>query len=140
MRIQILAYLFLATAAFAETSPDGVEVVPVYLDESGNGILRYEDPAGGSEEYAAAFGGLSGDAVRPFEVLGALGGAWTGPKVSVCLEGFLPERTMDGRLAFELFSITSAAPVIRFLPVFDAALAEKIVTIGEDVGPGECFR
>ena len=128
------------SSAQEEVSPDGVEVVSLYVNADGNGILRYEDPAGGSEEYVAASGGLSNSTVRPFEVFGALGGPWTGPKVAVCIEGLREDRTMNGALAFELYSNTRQKAVMRYRPVFGTDKAEEIVTIGEGAGPGECSR
>ena len=123
-----------------EVSPDGVPVVSIYLDDNGTGILRYEDPAGGAEEYVAAVGGLSEDTVRPFEVFGALGGPWTGPKVAVCIEGIRKDRMMGGAMAFELYSNTVQKPVMRYRPVFDASKAEAILAVGEGAGLGECSR
>lgn len=142
VRAALAAALLLAALppAQAETSPDGVEVVPLYLDDDGNGILRYEDPAGGSDEYEAAIGGLSDSMPRPFEVFGALGGPWTGPRVAICMEGFRKDRLMDGHLAIELYNRTQAKPVLRYRPVFDPEKAEAIVTEGEGAGPGECSR
>ncbi|WP_343116802.1 hypothetical protein [Ostreiculturibacter nitratireducens] len=141
-RAALAAALLLAAAlpAGAETSPDGVEVVPLYVDDQGNGILRYEDPAGGSDEYEAAVGGLSDDKVRPFEVFGGLGSGWKGPRVSLCIEGLRKDGLMDGHLAYELYNRTQAKPVMRYRPVFDAEKAEAIVTVGEGAGPGECSR
>ena len=102
--------------------------------------MRYEDPSGEVQEYVAAVGGLSNDAHRPFEVLGALGGPWTGVNVSICIEGVRPDRMLDGALAFELYSNTHQKPVMRFRPVFDAGMAEEISTIGEGAAQGECSR
>ena len=131
----LLVHAFPAIAA--EVSPDGVPVTEVYLDENGSGILRYEDPDGGSQEYVAAIGGLSDSKVRPFEVMGALGGPWAGPKIAVCLEYFRKDRMMDGHLAIEVYSNTEQKPVMRFRPVFDASKAEAILTEGEGAAPGE---
>ena len=127
-------------AMASEVSPDGVPVIEVYLSDEGAGILRYEDPDGGAQEYVAAIGGLSDSETRPFEVMGALGGPWTGPKVAICLEYFRKDRMMGGALAIELYSNTEQKSVMRYRPVFDASKAEKIVSEGEGAGPGECSR
>lgn len=127
-------------AVRAESSPDGVEVAPLYLSDEGSGILRYEDPASGGDEYTAAWGGLSEDTVRPFEVMGALGGPWSGPRVAICIEYMQKNRMMNGRLAFELYNLNQKKPVMRFRPVFDAERAEAITQEGEGAGPGECSR
>lgn len=130
-----------AAIAQEEVSSDGVPVVPVFLDNDGNGIMRYEDPTREAQEYVAAVGGLFDDGgPRPFEVLGALGGPWIGPNIAICIEGIRADRTMDGALAFELYSNTYAKPVMRFRPVFDTEKAEKITTVGEGAGPGECSK
>ena len=142
LKILVGFLLVLASSAVAQedVSVDGVPVVPVYLNENGNGILRYEDTDGGAQEYVAAIGGLSDSTVRPFEVFGALGGPWTGPKVAICMEGFRKDRMLGGALVVELYSNTEQKPVMRFRPVFDTSKAEAIVSEGEGAGPGECSR
>ena len=142
LKILIGCLLVLASPVLAQedVSVDGVPVVPVYLNENGNGILRYEDTDGGAQEYVAAIGGLSDSTVRPFEVFGALGGPWTGPKVAICMEGFRKDRMLGGALVVELYSNTEQKPVMRFRPVFDTSKAEAIVSEGEGAGPGECSR
>ena len=133
-------FLIGIASAHAEMSPDGVEVVPLYLSDQGNGILRYEDASGGTDEYTAAVGGLSDDATRPFQVMGALGGPWTGPRISVCIEFVNESSMMEGHLAFELYNATQGKSVIRFRPVFDGEKAEAILLEGEGAGRGECSR
>ena len=136
----VVLFLSGIASAHAEMSPDGVEVVPLYLSDQGNGILRYEDASGGTDEYTAAVGGLSDDTTRPFEVMGALGGPWTGPRISVCIEFVDKHRTMDGHLAFELYNATQGKSILRFRPVFDAEKAEAILLESEGAGRGECSR
>lgn len=128
-----------ASPALAETSPDGVEVVPLFLDDDGNGILRYDDPSGSADEFMAAFGGLSDNKNRPFEVMGALGGPWSGPALSICIEG-IKKGMLGGHYAIEIYNTTKQQKVMRYRPVFDASQAEAILTTGEGAAPGECSR
>ncbi len=135
-----LAVLGTCFPAYSETAADGIEVRPLYLSEDGAGILRFDDPAGSTDEFSVAFGGETDNATRSFEVFGALGGPWKGPKVSVCITDFSESNLMGGKLLIELFNDTTGKPVVRYRPEFDPSEAEEIRVVGENAEPGECSK
>ena len=141
MRIFLMLALLLAPlAARAQTTPGGLEIVPIYLDDNGNGILRYEDPDGAAQQYDAALGMLTDYVPRPFEPFNLLGGPYSGPKVAICVDGLDKARVEEKGLVIQLYSNTENRAVAIYRPVFDASKAERIEREGKGAGPGECAR
>lgn len=119
-----------------DVASDGVSTLPMYLDESGEGILRYSDPEGRAIPFSAATGMLSPKSSRPFEVWSTLG-TWTGPEISLCMQYMTPQR-VEQTNAVQIYSPTTERVVARFRFVFDDEQAEEIVSTDGGTESGEC--
>jgi len=120
-----------------ESAPDGVPTYPVYLDESGFGILRYSDPTGREIPFSAATGNFSDSSNRPFEGRSTLG-TWTGPDLSLCMQYMTAER-LELTNAVQVYSPTDERAVARFRFVVDPEQAEEIISSDGGTAEGECY-
>lgn len=120
-----------------DVASDGVPTLPVYLAESGDGILRYSDPEGREIPFSASTGMLTPASSRPFEVWSTLG-TWTGPEISLCMQYMTPQR-VERTNAVQIYSPTTEQVVARFRFIFDDEQAEEIVSTDGGTEPGECY-
>lgn len=119
-----------------EVTADGIPIFPVFLNDSGNGILRFSDPEEREIPFTAANGMLAPKSSRPFEAWSTLG-TWTGPELSLCIQHMTPAR-LELTNAIQLYSPTEERVIARFRFVFNAEKAEQIISADGGTEPGVC--
>ena len=134
-----------ATAKPAAPEP-AVEKVPfpesevVYIDENGEGILRYSVPGGKAGElYWFATGAFSGDPDRPIETLSSGDAAFTGPHIARYIWGLTGKGVPVDRFVMSLYQREPYRHVAHFRFVVDPSKAEPRENCGEiDIRTDEC--
>ena len=114
--VALFAALLCPIAALAETAPDGVEIVPLYLNENGDGILRFTDTGGSTGPFTTQI---------------------PGPAFTFCVQQFRADKFPDG-FGMNVWNTATQKSALRYRFVHDAAQAEAITSIGEGDAPGEC--
>ncbi len=92
----LIAALLCPITALAETAPDGVEIVPLYLNENGDGILRFTDAGHSTGPFTIAIGGITENKNHPFEAHGPFTTEIPGPKFNFCVQRFRADRVPAG--------------------------------------------
>lgn len=113
----------------------------VYINSSGEGILRYIVHGGQGREYTLVNGVFTGMADMPIETLGSSGARYMGPDIAVWMWGITGRNIPIEKLALTLYDVEASESVALFRFVVDDARAEPQENCGDiDRRTDECSR
>ena len=124
------------SGARGEETSDTFE--PIYINDAGDGILRYSAPDGVARQYWLAIGMHRENRERPFETWSGDIGPFSGPEVAVSFAYIRHSQIPLDKIAFELYEKEPYKKAARFRPVIDPEQAETADTCGKISPVGEC--
>lgn len=115
------------------------EILPIYVNADGVGILRYSRPDGSERELWLAAGGMTDNPERPFETIASDAGPFAGPHIAIYLPGGKMHLPLD-QIVFALSERGPYKHIAYLRPVIDPAKAETIEACGEVSRSYECSK
>jgi hypothetical protein len=119
-------------------TPPGVEALPFYVRNDGEGILRYSVLDGEAREYWLAQGLITGRSDRPFEPLSSDWGPFIGPDIAVYFSGQKRRDLPLDRVAWMIYEKNPFKAVAYFKPEINPEKAETKADCGAISFINEC--
>jgi len=122
-----------------ENAVGSPEILPIYVNADGVGILRYSRPDGSARELWLAAGGMTDNPERPFETIASDAGPFAGPHIAIYLPGGKMHLPLD-QIAYSLYERDPYKHFAYLRPVIDPAKAETMEACGEISRNYECSK